>query len=786
MRTFARFVLILALNSAALFAAYGAAPVTATKTVSIPLTFERNDGQVSRAYRFVSRHGSLQALFSANGVDLIVPESPKRARRIKIRTCPAASAAEVQAEQPLPGRANYLRRQQVESWITSVPTFGQLRYASVYPGIDLLFHGDRAGVELENDFVVAPGASPQSIRFAVTGADAVSLRGNGDLAIQIEGRHLVFHRPVAYQETRAGRTLVAAGFRLSGNDVIRFTIGRYDRTRPLTIDPVLSFATYLDGSGTDHINALATDAQGNLYAAGSTSSTDFPVAGAEQPNPAGMGDAFIAKLDPTGHSLIYATYLGGSNVDEAESIAVDGNGNVAISGTTDSTDFPQTGKLPATDFGNFVASLDATGANLRYSGLLGFKLPVSEVAYARINRVAFDSQGNAYMAGKTYDQKFHLTPGAYGAPVAGYPNDETLFIIKIQPDGSLGYAATIPETPAQPVGSQVHTIDIGNIAVDSAGDVILGGTAGTDLPTTTGALSPSFPNSTTPIAVSAGFALKLNAAGSALLFSTYLPGTDQVNDVALDSENNIYLAGLTKESTLPTSGNALQKTLIPRNSLAHTTSAGFVLKLSSDGSAATSATYFGGTTPQGSGGTAIDGIVLDPSGNVNIAGTTGAPDLPLKNPVLSVENKNEIFWEDTGLFLAQLSGDLSTLQFGSFLSAADAGAVFQAITASPDGKFVLSGSTFSTAFPTTPGSFQKSPPKHFRNEFHRRNRPFCAGAFPVLRYNGGAVWDGAGEYDGNRHRKHNQLRKCPADPGERNLQRPGGDGDPELQRDCRG
>jgi hypothetical protein len=712
MRTFARLVLILGLNTVSYITALAAVPVpvAATRTVSIPLTFERNEGQVSRQYRFLSRHGRLQALFSANGADLIVPESTQRARRIEMRPCFPASSVEVQAEKPLPGRANYLRGQQMENWVTSVPTFGQLRYSSAYPGIDLLFHGDSSGVQLENDFVVAPRANPHSIRFAVKGADAVNLRANGDLIIQVGGRSLVLHRPLAYQEIGSGRALVAAEFRLSDKDVVSFTIGRYDRTRALTIDPVLSFATYLDGSGTDHINALATDAQGNLYATGSTSSTDFPVGNAEQPNAAGSGDAFIAKLDPTGHSLIYATYLGGSNTDEAESIAVDVNGNVAISGTTDSTDFPLKGKLPATAPGNFIASLDATGANLRYSGLLGSTLPVTVESYMRLNRVAFDSHGNAYVAGKTHDQNFLLTPGAYGVPVAPYPAADTLFIAKVQPDGSLGYAATIPETPAQQVGSYIHTIDLGNIAVDSAGEVILGGTAGTALPTTTGTLSPAFPNSSLPVYASAGFALKLNAAGSALLFSTYLPGTDQVSDVTLDSANDIYLAGLTYESTLPTSGNALQKTLIPRNLPGQSTAAGYVLKLSSDGTVAADATYFSGTNVQGSGGTAIRGIVLDRNGNVDIAGGTGAADLPLKNPLLSMQNQNGIFSEDTGLFLAQLSADLSTLQFGSFLSASDDGAVFQALTVNASGKLILSGSTFSNVFPTTAGSFQGTPP----------------------------------------------------------------------------
>jgi Protein of unknown function (DUF1573)/Beta-propeller repeat len=728
MRIFARLVLLFALHFVSFVAAFAAvsAPDTVTKTVSIPLTFERNEGQVSRQYGFVSRHGSLEALFSPKGVDLIIPERGHRARRLEMRPCFPAATIGIEPEQRLTGFANYLRGPHAEHWITRVSTFGQLRYTSLYPGVDLLFHGDRSGAQLENDFVVAPGTDPHAISFVIRGADKVRLRSDGDLAIEVDSRLLLLHRPIAYQQTRIGRASIAAGFRLSAKDVVSFHVGRYDHKNTLTIDPVLSFATYLDGSAYEQISALAIDGNGNVYAAGSTSSTDFPVANAEQVNAAGDGDAFLAKLDPTGHTLIYSTYFGGSNTDEAESIAVDANGNVAISGTTSSTDFPLKGSLPATSPGNFIASLDSTGATLRYSGFLGALSPVQEGSYLRLNRVAFDSQGNAYVNGKTNDPKFLLTAGAYGAPIAPYPAEDTLFIAKVNVDGSLGYAATIPETPAQQVGSNVRSIDPGNIAVDSAGEVVLGGTAGPDLPTTTGTLSPTFPNSALPASGSAGFALKLNASGSALVFSTYLPGTSQVNDVSLDASNNIYLAGSTYDSTLPTSANAFQKTLIPRDPTGESIAAGFVFKLNSSGTVATGASYFGGATAQGSGATAIQGIVVDANGNVDIAGGTGAADLPLKNPLLSIPNSRFLSSEDTDLFVAQFSADLSTLQFGSFLSAPDDGAQFQALAASPSGQLILSGLTFSYIFPTTPGSFQGSPPPQ-QNPLVGIARNFIAG-----------------------------------------------------------
>jgi Beta-propeller repeat len=708
LRTLVRLLLVGSLNLVSSFTALAGmpAPTTRAKSVAIPMTFERNDGQASRQYRFLSRHQGVQTLFSAEGPDFVVPQGKKAGRRLGMRFVSTVHSPVVEGERPLTGRANYLRGRQAEKWITSVPTFGQLRYSNLYPGIDLLFHADDSGSKLEHDFVVAPGGDPKSIQFEMRGADAVSLRPDGQLAIEVQGKSLTFHQPLAYQETRTGRIPVEAEFRLDAHRFVGFKLGKYDHGSALTIDPVLSFATYFDGNSSDTLRAMTSDASGNIYVAGYTSSTDFPVGNAEQPTNLGLGDAFISKLDPTGHTLIYSTYLGGSNTDEAESVAVDAKGNVVISGTSQSHDFPQAGQLTSVLSGyseTFAASLDATGSALRYSGFLGANGPVQQDDYTRLSRVALDGQGNAYVAGITDDTAFTVTPGAYGGPVAPYPSDSTLFIVKVQPDGSFGYKATIPQTPPQQIGSNILPLSIGNIAVDSTGAVILGGSAGNDVPTTAGAFSPTFP---LPTNGSAGFALKLNAAGSALAFSTYLPGTDMVTDVALDSSGDIYFAGLTRESTLPTSTNALQRALVPRAPNSGTFNAGFVFKLSSDGKTAIGATYFGGAIPQSSGGTDIRGLVVDAAGNVNVAGSTEAADLPLRNPLMSVINTVG----SGDLFLAQLSGDLSTLQFGTFLNAPDSSAQFTGLAAGANGHILLSGSTFSTIFPTTAGSFQPAPP----------------------------------------------------------------------------
>jgi hypothetical protein len=681
-------------------------------TVTIPLTFEQNRGQVSRDYQYLSRHTGIQALFSPYGVDFVVPTGRETARQIRMRL-DGGTGTQVQAEQLLAGTANYLHGSQASRWIRDIATYGQLRYVGVYPGIDLVFHGDQSGSEIEHDFLVSAGTDPRIIHLNIDGADRLHLQSNGDLQLSIGGRALLFRRPKAYQDTPGGRRTIEISYGLNSSGSVSFSVGSYDKKYPLVIDPVLNFSTYFGGSGGDQISAITTDASGNIYLVGSTSSVDFPLTGAEQSNLASGPDAFISKLDHTGHSLIYSTYLGGSRIDQGQSIAVDVNGNVVVSGITTSSDFPQAGKLSSANPGftvtlNFIASLNASGSALRYSGLLGTTGGTYDDYNILLNRVAFDSQGNAYIAGLTGDPTFPRTPGAYGGGIAPYPSEETLFIAKIGMDGTVIYGATIPETSAQTIGSQVHRIDLGGLAIDSTGAAVVAGTAGTALPTTSGVLSSTFPNSTAAISAIAGYVLKLNPAGSALLFSTYLTGTDVVNGIALDTTNNIYITGTTQETTLPVGANAYQKALVPRTQCG--CFAGYVMKLDSTGTTALGATYFNGTTPQAPGSTGFRGIALDASGNVVVGGGTGALDIPFKNPLTSTVTNIGVSFINTDLYVAQLSSDLSTLLFGSSVNANDDAALFQSIATDPQGHIILAGTTLSNIFPTTSGSLHPSAP----------------------------------------------------------------------------
>lgn len=347
-------------------------PIAFTSTrqsVAIPLTFEQNQGQAAASYVFLSRHQGVQALFSRFGPDFVLSDGQNKERVLEMRFQNASNAVQLEGAEPLPGKDNYFHGAHQRDWITAIPTYGQVAYQGLFPGIDLLFHGNSDGSQLEHDFVVSAGADPASICFQLMGADKVRIDHDGQLVVSLAGRDLVFKQPQAWQTASSGRVPVAASFAMVHHNAVTFRLGHYNHALPLTIDPVLVFGTYLDGTGTDTISQVVTDNSGNIYVTGTTSSSDFPLANAEQAQNAGAPDAFISKLDPTGHTLLYSTYLGGSGMEAGSSIAVDSNGNVAVSRITSSSNFPQAGKLAVnittfTDSYNFLASLSADGSTL--------------------------------------------------------------------------------------------------------------------------------------------------------------------------------------------------------------------------------------------------------------------------------------------------------------------------------------------------------------------------------------------------------------------------------------
>lgn len=689
--------------------------------VSIPVVFERNQGQAPATYRFVAHNTGGEVRFTDSGPDFLINGRTDRAI-IRLRPIGVVAATRAEGKLPLQAKTNYLIGRDASRWIRNVSTFREVGYSGIYPGVDLFFYGRKD--HLEHDFILSPHADPSSIRFTLSGAERLELNRSGDLVVSAAGEKVILQKPTAYQEIGGKKIEIESAFRLdrsqpASNPVVSFQLGHYDSERQLIIDPVFSFSTYLTGTGMDRVTAVTTDATGDIYLTGSTSSSDFPTQTAEQSQlgcdpsaPAGCQNAFVVKLDPTGHTLLFSTHLGGSSQDSGAAIAVDTNGNVIVAGVSESSDFPHAGAVlsPSCQINNscyFLASLKPDGSALNYSGQIGG----SEGSYANGNngRLAVDASGNAYLAGITDSPNFQITSGTLVPSISGYPNIST-FVLKVDPTGKLLYSTAIPgDAASNPLSAFNNFFLPTGIAVDSSGQATVSGTGGPGLPTTVGVVAAAFPNAVTnvenPIA---GYVLQLNATASAINYGTYVPGTDTLGGMAVDNSGNLYLAGNTSETTLPVSTNAYQKSLIPGPTC--TCNDGFIVKLNPQGTSILAASYLGGTPPLGNEGTSFTGIALDSHSNVFVGGGTGSVDFPLQNAFTTEWEYSSTAWE---MVLAEMSPDLSSIEFGSFLSPSDGiypGSMFSALVIDPNDNLVVAGTTYASDFPTTAASLQPQPP----------------------------------------------------------------------------
>ena len=547
----------------------------------------------------------------------------------------------------LPGKSNYLIGNDPKKWHTNVPTYAKVKYNDVYPGVDLVYYGNQG--QLEYDFVVAPGVDPGNIALDVVAEGVspssetpksgrrgarrsrLSIDDNGDLLLGTLGGAVVFHKPLVYQQIKDNgqRTTVGSRYVLRSDHEVTFEVASYDRTRPLVIDPILTYSTYLGGSG-DELTApsgtdgIALDPAGNAYVIGATSSADFPAApGALQTSFAGgsgsfgcfnsiSADAFVTKLNARGDTIIYSTYLGGNDDDCGEGIAVDPSGNAYVAGETLSTDFPVTRGAfqPACAscsqgmVDTFAAKLSRDGSALVYSTYLGGN---DEDLFPML---ALDRFGNLYIQGTTFSTDYPTTPGVFQPACASCANgNPDTYVTKLNSDGSaLVYSTYLGGNDFDACGAQ--------IAVDSIGSVYVNGfTCSNDFPTH---------NSLQGYAGGCdAFLTKLNPAGTALVYSTYLGGSDFdiIFGTAVDLSGNAYVSGGTGSSDFPTSPGAFQTNLVGGFEA-------FVTKINPSGSAFVYSTYLGGTGDQ-----AAEGIAVDYHGNAFVAGQTTSTDFPVLRPL---------------------------------------------------------------------------------------------------------------------------------------------------------
>jgi len=695
---------------------------------SLPLAFEPNRGQADSSIKFLA-HGSSSTIFLSGGNILIVrhgggrilkssfasPEIPQfsgpRAAAssgfVRVSLIGASSAAQAEVGEALKGKSNYFIGNDPARWIRDVPTCARVKFRRVYPGIDVAYYGN--GRKLEFDFMVSPEASPGAIRLKITGQHGpVSLRidRNGGLVARTAAGRVRFQQPRVYQvngNSHLGiKRLVRSRYVVMNDRSVRLEIGRYDRTEPLVIDPVLSYSTYLGGTDFNYASGVAVDGSGDVYLTGYTTSTDFPVAGGVQSNFSGGScdtevnatpcfDAFVAKLNPQGSGLLYSTYLGGTGDDRGIRIAVDAAGDAYLAGFTNSLDFPLAGAFqsspgggtcgttayPSPCFDAFVAKLSPSGSSLIYSSYLGGR--GDDFA----SDIAVDSSGKALVAGLTSASNFPVTYGALQTSFGGGPFDG--FVAEINAQGT----AKVYSTYLGGSGED-HVVAM---ALDASGNAYLTGqTNSANFPTHAG-FDSTYTATTCGSALNSfacfeAFVSKLNPTGTALIYSSYLGGTaaSYGNGIALDSSLNAYVAGWTTSKDFPVTPSAFETSYGGSDEV-------FVAKVVSAGDALVYATYLGDTNPD-----VASAIAVDAAGNAYIAGYAYGGGFPAVAPL---QMKSGGFYD---AIVAELNPAGSGLVYSTYLGGTgDEYANDLALDAF--GNLYVAGDTFSVDFPTTPAAY---------------------------------------------------------------------------------
>ncbi|MBP9663007.1 MAG: SBBP repeat-containing protein [Pyrinomonadaceae bacterium] len=646
----------------------------------LPLHFEPNVGQTDERVKFVSRgNGYSMFLTGSEAVVSLVRSGkgkiPERAAAVRMQIEGASPDAQVIGFDETAGRSNYLIGNDPNGWRTEIANYRRVKYSEVYPGIDLIFYGNNQ--QLEYDFVVKAGSDPQQIGLRFDGIKRAKIdKMSGDLVLDTGAGVLRQHKPIVYQQVNGERREVAGLYKLD-KDRVTFALGEYDASKELVIDPILSYGSYLGGNAFDEGRGIKVDAAGNAYITGTAASLNFPTTpGTIKPqllpsaNNQNWYDAFVTKMNPSGTALVFSTYYGGRNGSESGSdVALDADGNILISGTTMSNDLPTVNAYQATFGGTddaFAAKINPTGTAIIFSTYLGGNSTDLGGRIA-VNRTT----GTAVFAGYASSGNFPTTPGAYKPQLCNNTpgNCNGIFysgsyLVKLGSTGSIVY-------------STLFDASIADVTLDANDNATFGGTAGTNQPTTAGAFQPASSGGID------GYIGKMNPAGNALVFATYLGGglqSDRISSIALDAAENIYVTGRTENSGFPTTAGAYDVTFNGNED-------GIITKLNPAGSALIFSTFFGAQ-----GKDQPFAIGLGSSNDVFITGETASgANFPLKNSLNGTLGN---------IFLARMNTDGNALVYSTFLGV---GGGYDLAVDQSDNAFVTG---HTTNILVTPNAFQ--------------------------------------------------------------------------------
>jgi hypothetical protein len=519
----------------------------------LPLRFEANQGQWSPDVRYLARSGGVNVALTDRGPSVGLPG----AGRVDL-VLEGAAPPRIQPLEPLAARTDYFIGPR-SNWHTGVTSYARVRYAQVYRGIDAVYYGNQG--RLEYDFLLAPGADAGSIRMRFRGADRLRVTPDGDLEIEAAGATLIEKRPAV----RQGDVAIAGRYVLVARDLAAFRVGRYDRTRPLVIDPLLVYSTYIGGTGNEQVNAMRLTSNGLLYLTGPTNSGNMPYingAYANAPIP-GATNIFVAILDTTakgGFQPTYFGYVGGTAIDTPLAMVIDAQGDVYLTGTTSSQDFPMVGNSIVSTYPAIASSI----ANPTPTPVQAFVLELNPAQYGEVsllyttylggtqgstygNAIDLDQAGNIYVVGTTLAGDFPVTGNAYQTSLWG---GQDTFLIEFNTSTTTPLYSTL-------LGGELDD-DGRGVAVAPNGLVYMAATTE----------STEFPM--------AGYSYQGNLAGGydlivavldptqfgteSLIYSTYLGGSasDAVRGMAVDRNGNLLLTGYTLSSDFPVTADAAQ------------------------------------------------------------------------------------------------------------------------------------------------------------------------------------------------------------------------------------
>ncbi len=686
----------------------------------LPLSFEANRGQSADQVKFLSR-GKGYTVFLTPTEAVLSLRGEDQKSTLRMNLVGANRDARVAGEQPLPGKVNYLIGNDRTKWRTDIPTFQRVHYAGVWPGIDLVWYGTQT--KMEYDFVVKPGSEVARIRLRFDGDEKMRIDEKGDLILVSNGEEIVQSAPKVYQDGAA----VSGKYVMKNTDEIGFEVGDYDHSKPLVIDPILIYSSYIGGDGADLGFSVAADANGNAYIAGETSSSEvtFPLQNAIQGSQ--ISDlAFITKLNATGTAVLYSTFLGDATGfctkdvcgTEVRGIAVGSDGRAAITGATvndnNESDFPLTdnhfqgngfcigvcGLEPDRRTDAFVTVISENGDVLTYSTLFGGSASASAFggrAFDAGNAIAVDSSNRVYITGETASNNLPTKHAFQWSRHSEYQGTDA-FIAVFNPAATSGNASLLYSSYYGGDGDEVGR----GVAVDPDRNAyIVGSTASTDLETKS-------PSSLPPLRATFqgggfdGFVAKIDteADGNAsLTYSTYFGGNinDRVESVAVDAQQRVYITGASNSS--PSSfplRNAFDST--------QTNGEAFVAKLNADGTALFYSSFLGGdnanTVNDGEEGL---GITIDAGGNAYVTGrTTSGASFPSVLPLPANQQGTA--------FLAKVEATVSNNTVPKLLYSTTfggPGAKAEGIALDPRGNVYIGGTT-TDGLTTTVNAFDTS------------------------------------------------------------------------------